>query len=462
MRDMTVGNPFRLIVGFVIPMLLGTLFQQFYSMVDTMIVGRYLGVNALAAVGSTGAINFMINGFVIGVCSGFAIPVSQQFGAKDYKNMRHFVAGLIWLSVIFAAVLTVAVSLLTRPILVMMQTPADILEDASLYILIIFLGIPTTFLYNTTASVSRAIGDSRTPVLFLILASLINIVLDFLSIRVFGCGVEGPAIATVVSQAVSGALCFFYMKKNFPILAFEKGEMKPEEDKLVILCKMAIPMGLQYSITAIGSVILQSAVNSLGSTAVAAMTTGQRIGMFFCCVFDALGGTMATYCGQNAGAGKMDHLVDGVRAATLIGCVYAVGSFAALYFFGDVLPLLFVDAAEAEVIKGAHTFLVCNSMFYIPLCFVNVWRFSIQGMGFSGFAVLAGVCEMIARTFIGFAMVPLFGYTAACFASPIAWLAADAFLIPAFYHCVAKLRLLIRQKEEQKRAFVLRHAAARA
>ncbi len=435
-RDMTEGNPVTLILGFAIPMLLGTLFQQFYSMVDTIIVGKFLGVDALAAVGSTGAINFMVNGFVIGVCAGFAIPVAQRFGARDYKGMRRYVANSMWLTIAFAAVMTVAVGALTRDILVWMKTPENIIQGAYNYIFIIFLGIPVTYLYNVTASIIRALGDSKTPVYFLILSSLVNIVLDFVTIRYLHMGVAGPAYATVVSQAASGILCVIYMKKKFTILHFEKGELELDKHICRNLCSMGIPMGLQYSITAIGSVILQTAVNTLGSVAVASVTAGQKISMFFCCVFDALGGTMATYAGQNVGAGKLDRIESGVKAATIIGSVYSVGAFVVLFFFGGYIPLLFVDADQVQVITQAHQFLILNSLFYIPLVFVNVWRFAIQGLGYSGFAILAGVCEMVARSLVGFIGIPLFGYTAVCMASPLAWILADCFLVPAFKHCI--------------------------
>ncbi len=447
-RDMTSGNPLSLILAFAVPMLMGTLFQQFYSMVDTIIVGKFLGVDALASVGSTGAVNFMVNGFVIGVTAGFAIPVAQQFGAQNYRNMRKYVANTIWLTIGFSVVMTAVIGALTWKILVWMRTPENIIQGAYNYIFIIFLGIPVTYLYNLTASIIRALGDSKTPVYFLILSSLVNIVLDYISINFLGMGVAGPACATVISQGLSGILCVLYMKKKFTILHFQKGEMEFDGRMCLNLCNMGIPMGLQYSITAIGSVILQTAVNTLGSVAVASVTAGQKVSMFFCCVFDALGGTMATYAGQNVGAGKIDRIISGVKAATILGSIYAVVAFAVLFFFGGYIPLLFVDADQTLVIHQAHLFLIFNSLFYIALVFVNVWRFCIQGMGYSAFAILAGVCEMFARSMIGFVGVPKFGYIAVCFASPLAWVCADCFLIPAFYHCIGRLRRMLNKEKK--------------
>ena len=439
-RDMTTGSPFRLILGFAVPMLMGLLFQQFYSMVDTIIVGKYLGVSALASVGSTSSINFMIIGFCTGVCSGFSIPVAQRFGAGDHHGLRCFVANAGWLSAIFSAVMTIIVCFLCMDILRWMDTPDDIIQGAYDYIFIIFAGIPVTYLYNILAGIIRSLGDSRTPVYFLLLSSVINIFLDLFTILVMGMGVEGAAYATVISQAISGVLCFLYMRSHFPILRMTREERKFNLRMAKILCGIGVPMGLQYSITAIGSVILQTAVNGLGSLYVAAISAGNKLTLFFTCPFDALGATMATWAGQNVGAGKIDRVKEGVKYALLIGCVYAVAAFVILTLFSKYLALLFLDADEVSTIGNVSLFLFGNSLFYIALVFVNVVRFSIQGMGFSTFAILAGVFEMFARTFAGMCLVPIFGYPAACFASPMAWIAADIFLVPAFLHCIKRLK----------------------
>lgn len=438
-RSMTEGNIYRLILGFAVPLLLGTLFQQLYSMVDTVIVGRFLGVDALAGVGSTGAINFMINGFVIGSCSGFAIPVAQRFGANDTSGLHKYLANIIYLTIAVAAVMTVVIGYLTRSILTVMHTPASIFSYAYSYILIIFLGIPVTFLYNMTSSVIRSLGDAKTPVYFLILASVLNIFLDLFTILVLHMNVDGPAISTVISQGVSGALCLVYMVRRFPVLRLSRDEWKPDMKRIGSLMKMGFPMGLQYSITAIGSVILQTAVNGLGPVAVASVTAGEKIILFCNSPFEALGGTMATYAGQNEGALKFSRIKQGVFDATKMGILYSVAIFAVLVLFGGQIPKIFVGTGETEVIANAHRYLVCNSSAYVLLTIVNVWRFSIQGMGFSGFAILAGVCEMAARGLVGFILVPIFGFPAVCFASPLAWVFADCFLIPGFFYCLRSL-----------------------
>ncbi len=438
-RDMTEGSPMKLILGFSIPLLFGALFQQFYSVVDTVIVGQFLGVKALAGVGATGSVNFMVVGFCMGICSGFAIPVSHKFGAKDYSGMRRFVANSVWLSVGFAAVITLLVSLLCRNILTWMNTPEDIFEEAYIYILIIFIGIPATFLYNILSGIIRSMGDSRTPLMFLVISSLLNIGLDLLCIVVFKMGVAGAAAATVVSQMISGLLCLRYMIRRYEILHITKEEWKADPHQMKLLCSMGVPMGLQYSITAIGSVIMQTAVNSLGSIAVASVTASGKVSMFFSCPFDAMGSTMATYGGQNVGAKKLDRLGKGLFSCSILGIGYALAAFAVLFFAGDVFTGLFVNEGGAKIIADARQMLVIMSAFYIPLAFVNIIRFMIQGMGFSAFAVLAGVCEMVARALAGVFLVPAFGFTGACFASPLAWILADAFLIPAYIHVRRKL-----------------------
>lgn len=442
-KDMTNGSPMKLILGFSVPLLFGYLFQQFYNLVDTLIVGRFLGVDALAAVGSTGSLNFLIIGFCMGVCNGFAIPLAQRFGAGDYRGMRAFMMNAVYLTIGFAVIMTVLTVLFCRPILQLMRTPDNILDDAYNYIVIIFAGIPATYLYNLVSGIIRSMGDSKTSVVFLTIASVLNIVLDLVLIITFGMGVSGAALATVISQAVSGIGCLLYSWKKFDILHTNEDERRGNIFYMKTLCGMGIPMGLQYSITAIGSVILQSAVNTLGSNAVAAMTAGNKIGMFFCCPYDALGSTMATYGGQNVGAKKMERISEGLKSCSILGIGYSVIAFIVLYFAGGGLATFFVESAETEIIQNVHLFLIINSAFYIPLAFVNIVRFLIQGMGYSKFAILAGVFEMVARALVGFAFVPIFGYPAACFASPVAWIFADCFLFPAYFHVYKKTKKML-------------------
>lgn len=438
-KDMTNGSPMKLILQFCIPLFFGMLFQQFYSMMDTVIVGKFLGVSALAAVGATGSINFMIIGFCMGVCNGFAIPVAQQFGAGDYHALRKYVANSAWLSIVFAGVMTAAVCVLCRRILLWMNTPADILDGAYSYIFVIFLGIPVIYLYNLLSGIIRSLGDSKSPLIFLIFSSVLNIILDMVLILVFHMGVSGAAWATVISQAISGVACLIYMIKRFDILKMSRDEWRADGIYVKNLCNMGIPMGLQYSITAIGSVILQTSVNTLGSLAVAAIAAASKIGMFFCCPFDAMGSTMATYAGQNVGAGRLERVSRGMKSTCVLGLVYSVLAFLVLAFFGKTIALLFVSPSEHAILQDVNSYLVITAAFFFPLALVNIVRFTIQGLGFSRFAILAGVCEMAARSLVGLGFVPVFGYIAACFASPVAWICADLFLIPAYLYVMKKL-----------------------
>ena len=321
---MTSGSPAKLIFGFAIPMFLGLLFQQFYSMVDTLIVGKFLGVNPLAGVGSTTSLNFMVLGFCMGVCNGFAIPVAQMFGAKEEHRLRRYVTNGAWLCIVFSIVMTLVVVAVCRPVLVLMQTPEEIFEYAYVYIVIVFWGIPCTFLYNILAAIIRSLGDSKTPVIFLAISSGINIVLDLVFVLVFDMGVEGPAIATVLAQGISGIICLWYMYRKFPVLHASREEWRPEFSYMGKLCYIGIPMGLQYSVTAIGTLVLQAAVNGLGAAVVAGVTAGQKINAFIQCPLEALGQTMAPYAGQNMGAEKYDRIGKGLKSAVGMGFAVSV------------------------------------------------------------------------------------------------------------------------------------------
>lgn len=435
-KDLTQGSPVRLILEFAVPLLAGMLFQQLYNLVDTMIVGRFLGVQALAGVGATGSINFLVLGFCMGICSGFAIPVAQQFGAREEGRMREFVANGAWLSAAFSAVITVMTVVYCRDILRLMNTPQDCFEEAYAYIVVIFAGIPFTFLYNLLSGYLRSLGDSRTPLYFLILSSVLNVVLDLTLILVFHMGVLGASLATVISQAISGLLCLLFIAVKVPILHLSREEMRLRSRRMITLCTYGVPMGLQYSITAIGSVILQVAVNSLGSLAVAATTAGSKVLNFLACPFDALGSTMATYGAQNVGACRYDRLNRGLFASSLMGFVYSAMAFLIAWVFGRTLTGLFISGeGSVELIELAQQYMIANVAFYPMLTLVNVVRFMIQGMGFSMFAMCAGVMEMIARALVGVMMVPAWGFLGAALGGPLAWIFADVFLVPAYFRC---------------------------
>lgn len=453
-KNLTKGSPMRLILSFGIPVLFGYLFQQLYNVVDTAIVGKTLGGAALAAVGATGSINFLVVGFCAGVCGGFAIPVAQHFGAENHQELRRCTASGVWLCLIIGAALTAATVLLCDVILTAMNTPADIYQRSYSYIVTIFAGLPAFFLYNFCAGILRSLGDSRTPVIWLIVSSLVNIALDVLFILTFHLDVFGAALATVLAQALAGVGCLVRMVRGYPILRTEAGDWRWDRRRMGELCLMGLPMGLQYSITAIGSVMIQTAVNGLGTVYVTSVTAASKVSMFLCCPFDAMGSTMATYGGQNVGAGRWERLHQGLRSCVSLGAAYSVLSLAALLALADPLIMLFLDAGSASLLPLARQYLFVNALFYFPLALVNIVRFMIQGMGFSPLATLAGVLEMAARAGLAF-LVPAFGFTAACFASPAAWIMADLFLLPAYFFCYRKLTcpdrpLLSRRKSLKK------------
>lgn len=468
-KDLTQGSPSRLIVGFAVPLLAGMVFQQLYNTIDMMIVGQLLGVTALAGVGATGSLNFLVLGFCMGVCSGFSIPVAQRFGAKEYGRMREFVANGAWLSAAFATFITLVTVVFCRPILTLMKTPADCFEESYRYIGMIFAGIPFIFLYNLLSGYLRSLGDSKTPLFFLILSSLLNVALDLLLIVVFKMGVLGASTATVISQAISGLLCLLFIRLRVPMLHFSRKEARIQPKLCAELCVCGVPMGMQYSITAIGSVILQTAINSLGSSAVAAVTAAGRVLGFLACPFDALGSTMATYGAQNVGAKRFDRLNRGLFASVVIGMAYSAIALGIVLAFGSSLVRFFITGEGSEaILRLAQIHMLVNVATYPLLLLVNVVRFMIQGMGFSLFAVIAGVMEMFARAIAGVLLVPAFGFIGCSFGSPLAWLMADAFLVPAYFRCKRQLMQrsvggrtfsMTRKKKEDKKFQILQKTA---
>lgn len=439
-KDLTSGSPLKVILLFSLPLVLGNLFQQFYALADTIIVGRFCGVSALASVGATGSVNYLILGFVIGVCNGFAIPIAQLFGARDYSDLRRHVANAAWLCIAGSVVLTISTVALTRPMMQLMQTPDDIIDGAVIYIGWIFAGIPFIFLYNMVAAIMRALGDSKTPLYFLILTSALNIGLDLLFIVPFHFGVLGAALATDISQVISGVLSFIYLRRKFDVLKMEKDDLAFSKKASIRLLGIGVPMGLQCSITAIGSVIMQWAVNVLGSTAVAAVTAAGKTQGLLTVPMESVGTAMATYAGQNLGASRMDRVRQGVNSAMLIILIYGVASAFVLHFTDVQIMSLFLDTAkEVDIVAMGREYLFWNSVFFVPLGALIIWRYTIQGLGFSSLAMLAGVAEMVARTAVAIVLVPILGYFGAELSNPAAWIAACLFLYPAYRWTCHKL-----------------------
>lgn len=368
-NDMTVGSPTRDIIHFAVPLICGYILQQMYLIIDAAIVGQFIGVNALAAVGASSSIMFLIMGFCNGSCAGFAIPVAQEFGAKDYSKMRAYVSNALRIAAVIAVVITVITCIFCERILKIVNTPADIFHDAWLFLMLNFLAIPFTIAYNILSGFIRALGDSKQPFYFLIASSVVNILLDFLLIIAFGMGVEGAGIATMLSQIFASALCALYIKKRMRIL-IPQGRERAYNDKMVgKLLNNGIPMGLQFSITAIGTIMLQSANNALGTVYVASFTAAMRVKYLFTCVFENIGVAMATYCGQNIGARKLERIKLGMTSAVKIMLVYFVFTLIVIGLFADEMMLMFVKSTESEIISNAAMYMRISSYFFPFLAF---------------------------------------------------------------------------------------------
>ena len=431
----------KLIFGFWFPVLLGNLFQQVYNLVDSVIVGRFVGVNAFAGVSATGSLNFLIIGFLLGMCSGCAIPVAQSFGEGDPHAMRKYFANAIYLCGGLSVAMSVATVLLTPAILRWTGTPEDIFNEAYHYIVYIFGGMMAIMLYNLSSGVLRAVGNTRTPLYFLLLSCAVNVVLDLLFVVVFRMGVTGASLATVAAQLLSGVLCTWVIFKKYDVLRIRGEEWKLDPACMKRLSGMGLPMGMQFSITAVGSLIMQTAVNGLGSAAVAAIGAGSKIYTLFCCPFDAIGATIATWCGQNLGARRVDRVRLGVRLCMGIMSVYAVVALALVKLWGAPLIGLFITGSQAEIVAKALQYLDTVVLFFIPLLTIFVLRNALQGLGFSRVAMFAGLFELVGRAFVAFMLVRPYGFSGAILANPAAWIMADVLLIPACLSAVRRLQL---------------------
>ena len=448
-NDMTVGSPTRDILRFAIPLILGYILQQMYQIIDAVIVGRWIGVGALAAVGASSRVMFLIMGFCNGSCAGFSIPIAQAFGAKDFAKMRCYVGNAIRLGIVFAVVITLMSCTLCTRILYLVNTPDDIFQDAWIFLFLQFAAIPFTMAYNLLAGFIRALGNSRQPFYFLIFSAIINILLDIVFILIMGMGVEGAGIATLLSQAFSSMMCLWYIRKHLTILIPQGEERHFNNKRIAILLNNGVPMGLQFSITGIGIIMLQSANNALGTLYVASFTAAMRVKYLFICVFDNIGVAMATYCGQNIGAEKTERIQLGIRSALMITAVYFVLTVIVIYPFADQMMALFVNSGEQDVIKNAAYYMRISNYFYPALGLLTIFRYSIQGLGYSMLSMLSGVMEMIARCGVSIWLVPELAFTGVCFADPTAWMAADLFLIPAYFYLYKKIK---RDKDHKTRA----------
>lgn len=438
-NSMTTGNPLKVMLQFALPLLVGNLLQQTYNIIDAAIVGQNLGAQALASVGASTSVQFLVLGFCMGSCTGFGIPVAKYFGAGDLKHMRTILFNGAVLTAIIALFITTVCALLCPWILHVLSVQSDIYDNAYSYLMIIFLGLPFTLLYNYLSSILRAVGDSKTPFLFLAFSAMLNIFLDLFFIIVAGWGCAGAAFATITSQAISGILCLIVIIRKMEVLWLSKENRILSKDAITELLQMGLPTGLQFSITAIGSMVMQSANNGLGGDYVAAFTAGAKLKQFTMCPFDAIATAVSVFCSQNYGAGNTRRIQKGLRQGIAVGVGYGIFAGLILILAGRPLSMIFVSKDATGVLDASAKYLRCMGYFYWSLGILNVTRMVTQGLGHSGRAFFSGVTEMIARIVVCTCFVGTFGYTAICFADQTAWISACCYIAPTCIYCVRKL-----------------------
>ena len=432
-KDMTTGSPGKMIFNFTMPIFIGNIFQQFYNMADTVIVGKFVGNAALAAVGACGTLAFLIIGFLQGVTAGFTVVTAQHYGAGNMKAMKKSVASGAVLTLIVSVILTVLSMISMSKVLHLMNTPLDMYGEAYGYIMVLCGGIIAQALYNYLASVLRALGDSKRPLYFLVIAALLNIVLDLVFIIIFRLGAAGAAYATVIAQGISGILCLFYIGKMVPALHLHKEDWEMNGSLIGWQLKIGLPMAFQYSITAIGTIVVQSCLNILGSTAAAGFAAASKIEQVFSQAYVALGTTMATYCAQNMGAGKYTRIRKGFKNATLMGFAYAIVTGVIIFFGGKYMTVFFVSENLDQIMGYVDIYLRCVSVSFLPLVIVNLYRNGIQGMGYGLLPMTAGIAELIGRSGAALIASHFGSYMGICLASPAAWVLAGTLLIVMYF-----------------------------
>lgn len=442
MRDLTKGKPIVQILFFTIPLLIGNIFQQVYTVSDTVIVGRTIGVKALAAVGATGSLSFLLIGIAQGATSGFAIIAAKHYGAGDYRGIKRSFATSIMISVILSVVLSIIGVTFCGQILKIMQTPSDIIANSYTFLVIQFAGIIAIVAYNLFANMIRAMGNSKTPLFFLIIACFINIGLELLFILVFHWGIAGASFATVLAQFISALLCLGFIYHQFPLLQIHREDFKVSASEIKEHLRLGLPMGFQSSIIAIGSVILQFMLNSLGSNAVAAYTAASRIDGLATMPAMSFGITMATFAAQNWGAHEFSRIRLGVKQTLIVSITFSAVTGALIIIFGQPLVNLFIGTGQPLVTATAQTYFRFNSSCYWLLSILFIVRYTLQGLGQSLVPTLAGIMELLMRSFAGLVLIGLLGFTGASMANPLAWIGSLLVLISSYIRTMRHLRTL--------------------
>lgn len=439
---MTEGRPVRLIITFALPLMLGNIFQQLYTMVDTMVVGQALGVNALAALGAADGLNWMMLSIMQGFAQGFSIKMAQEFGAGQHRKLCRVIANSVVMSAVITVILLVVSQVICRPVLILMQTPDAIMDGAMLYLRVVFLGIPVIMAYNFLASVLRALGDGKTPLNAMILASLVNIVLDLVFVLGFGWGIAGAAAATVIAQLCSVLFCFRVLRK-IDILTFTAEDFKPDLSLCGFLMKLGSPMAFQNAIIAMGSIVVQYVVNGFGVLFVAGLAATNKLYGLLEVAATSYGYAMVTYVGQNLGAKKTERISRGMRAALVIGILTAGVISACMLIFGKGILGLFISGTPEEVemtMQIAYYYLTIMSIGLPILYVLHVVRSALQGMGDTVLPMVSGIAELVMRVGAALILPLFFGEQGVFFAEVLAWLGADLILVPSYFVRIRKVK----------------------
>lgn len=449
--DMTKGSPLKHILLFSVPLLIGNVFQQLYNIADLVIVGRTLGVESFAAVGAVAPLFFLITFIIVGLTNGFAVVTGQRFGAKDIQGVRNSVVISTILSVIVTFIFSSIFALSMNYILKWMNVPDNIYHNAFWYVEIIIIGLIATTMYNMLASIIRALGDSKTPLYFLIIASLINIILALIFIIVFHMGVPGSAIAVILSQGISVILCTIFIKYKFPILRIHRNEWfikfdKDFYDSAYEHLKIGVPMAVQFSILGISILIIQSVCNSFGSNVIAAMTAALRIEQIATLPMMSFGVALAAYVAQNFGARKFKRIRLGVIKTSTINIALSIVMAFVMRFWGTNIIGAFIGTATKEIINIAHSYLLISTIFYFFLGQIFIYRNALQGMGETVFPLLSSIAELVMRAFTAVYLAIKFGYIGMFYAGPIAWISASTVLFLGYLYSIKHIIYKIKNK----------------
>lgn len=452
-QDMTVGNPTRLIVKFALPLLIGNLFQQLYNLSDIIIVGHLLGINALAAVGATAPVFFVFLLIAFGFTGGLTVVTAQRFGAKDYKGLRSSVTHSLIASGILSVLIGASLMFFLKPLLRLMNVPAEIMEDAYTFMFILSGGMVMIVFFNLLSGFIRAVGDSKTPLYFLMLSSVLNICLNLFFIYVLKMGVAGSATGTVIAVSISVGCCLWFIGKKFSILHLTKADWQYDRRFMKEHLNIAIPMGIQFAVLSLGMLILQSVCNSFGPEVIAAMTAAMRVEQVATQPLLALGLAMATYAAQNWGAGKLHRIREGVRNSAIMALSFSLCIALLVRFVGEEMIGIFIEAGNDRVVRIACEYLDVSTLFYFFLGMIFVFRNTLQGIGRSGIPLAAGFTELFMRPFAAIWLAKEIGYPGLFYAGPIAWLGAGLVVTIGYWYTIRRfgngcLRRYIRPTEK--------------